>query len=61
MHNLLIDYNENEIPASWYEEIELDIDWTMYDEEEEHIEQVTENNTDRRKYVYNSLINNFLV
>ena len=61
MHNLLIDYNENEIPASWYEDMEINIDWTMYDEEEDDVEEVTETNTDRRHYVYNSLVNNYLV
>ena len=60
MHNLLIDYDENEIPSSWYEDIEIDIDWTMYDEEEEDIARVTEDKEDRRKNVFNLLVNNFL-
>ena len=61
MHNLLIDYDEDDIPSSWYDSIEKNIDWSLYDENEERIEEVTQDNTDRRQYVYNSLINNFLV
>ena len=59
MHNLLISYDEDDIPSSWYESIQNDIDWSMYDEEEERIGNVTEENQDRRKYVFNSIINNF--
>jgi hypothetical protein len=59
MHNLLINYDDD-VPDEWYEDIEEDIDWTMYDEEEERIAQVTEEGEDRRQYVYNSLINNYL-
>ncbi len=37
-----------------------EIDWTMYDEEEEVIPEVEEHEQDRRKFVYNSLINNYI-
>ena len=60
LHNLLIDYNEDDIPSQWYEEMNDEIDWTMYDEEEEDIARVTDDKEDRRKYVFNSVINNFL-
>ena len=60
LHNMLIDYDEDPIPESWYEHMNDEIDWGMYDEEEEHIEQVTEDKVDRRKYVYNSLVNNYI-
>ena len=60
MHNLLIKYDEDDIPSSWYEDMDECIDWTMYDEEEEDIEDVREDKTDRRKYVYRSLINNYI-
>ena len=60
MHNLLIDYNEDEIPSSWFENLDEKIDWTMYDEEEEDIARVTDETEDRRKYVFNLLINNYL-
>ena len=61
MHNLLINYDETDIPDSWYENEERRIDWSMYDEEEERIAQVTEENTDRRQYVFNSIVNNYLI
>ena len=60
MHNLLIDYDEDDIPSSWFENVDDEIDWTMYDEEEEDIARVTDETEDRRKYVFNSLINNYL-
>ena len=61
LHNLLIDYDETDMPESWYDNITDDIDWVLYDEEEENIPRVTNDKEDRRKYVYNSVINNFLV
>ena len=61
MHNLLLKYDETDIPSEWYDEMDINIDWTGYDEDEEDIEQVTEQNTDRRQYIYNSLINNYLI
>ena len=39
--------------------MENDIDWSMYDEEKDEIAVVTAENEERRKYVYNSLINHF--
>ena len=60
MHNLLIDYEEDDIPSSWYDEVQNDIDWSLYDEEEEDIADVREDGTDRRQYVFNSLVNNYL-
>ena len=59
MHNLLINYDETEIPKSWYDNLESEIDWSMYDKEEDEIAHVTDENEDRRKYVFNSLINNY--
>ena len=59
MHNLLIQYDENDIPEEWYDTMELNIDWTGYDEEEDDIPIVTVDNGDRRKYVYESVVNNF--
>ena len=61
LHNLLISYDEDDIPASWYDEMTDDIDWCLYDEEEEELPVVTAVNVERRKYVYNSLINNFII
>ena len=34
--------DEDDIPGSWYNDISEDIDWTMYDKEEEDITQVTD-------------------
>ena len=42
MHNLLINYDETEIPKSWYDNLESEIDWSMYDEEEDEIAHVTD-------------------
>ena len=61
VHNLLIDYEEGDMPSSWYDNITNDIDWVLYDEEDENKPQVTEVKEDRRKYIYNSVINNFLI
>ena len=62
LHNLLIDYDEDDIPSSLYDTVDEDIDWGMYDEEEEDIPEVTfQDTTDRRQYVFNSLVNNFLI
>ena len=61
LHNLLIDYDESEIPESWYEQINDEIDWSLYDEEEEDIAEVTDDKEDCRKYVFNSLVNNYLI
>ena len=59
LHNLLIDYDKNDMPFKWYEEINDDIDWTLYDDEEEDIAEVTEEVEDRRKCVLNSVMNHF--
>ena len=59
LHNLLIQYDETEIPDSWYDSMQSDIDWTMYNKELDDIAAVTDENEDRRKYVFNSLINNY--
>ena len=61
LHNLLIDYDEDDIPAEWFEDINEEIDWALYDKEEEMIADVAEENEDRRKYVFNSFINNYLI
>ena len=61
LHNLLKNYEEEDIPSSWYDNMNDDIDWGLYDEEEEHIAAVTADKEDRRKYVFNSVINNFLI
>jgi hypothetical protein len=60
MHNLLIKYKEDDIPSEWYHYMEKNIDWSLYDEEEEDIAYVTDLLGDRRQFVFNSLINNYL-
>ena len=59
MHNLLIKNGEDDIPASWYDDIKENIDWSMYDEELEEMAPIAEDKTDQRKFVFNSLINNY--
>ncbi len=34
-HNLLINYQEDDIPHEWYCEMNDSIDWTMYDKEKQ--------------------------
>ena len=60
MHNLLIDYEEEDIPSSWFDGIVNNIDWTLYDEEAEDIADVRDDDKDRRQYVFNSLVNNYV-
>ena len=60
LHNLLINYNKDDIPASWYVDMNEEIEWGLYDEEEEDIAEVIEDREDGRQYVHNSLINNYL-
>jgi hypothetical protein len=61
LHNLLIDYDENDIPSEWYDEIQNSIDWSLYDEEEESIPEIDEEGGDRRETVYHSIINNYYI
>jgi hypothetical protein len=60
MHNLLIDYNNDTIPQEWYDELSNNIDWTLYDEEEEGHTQINDEVADRRDVVFKSIINNFI-
>jgi hypothetical protein len=59
IHNLLINYNEDEIPKEWYEQIKEDIDWTEYDEAEDTISQQYKESGNRRDTVYESFIRNY--
>jgi hypothetical protein len=61
MHNLLINYDEDDIPKTWYWEMEEEIDWSLYDETEQHISEVAAEGAKRRDVVYNSKRNNFYI
>jgi hypothetical protein len=61
IHNLLINYEDDEIPKEWYWELEDEIDWTLYDEEEQEIEDVAAVDANRRDKVFNSIVNNFFI
>ncbi len=61
IHNLLINYDEDELPKEWYWEMEDEIDWTLCDEEEQHIEDVCAEDANRRAVVLNSIVNNFFI
>jgi hypothetical protein len=61
LHNLLIDYDKNDIPSEWYNEIQNFIDWSLYDEEEESIPEIDKEGGDRRETVYHSIINNYFM
>jgi hypothetical protein len=59
VHNLMIKYKEDDIPSSLYDAVQSEIDWSMYGKEEDTIPNVTDENQERRTYVFNSLINNY--
>jgi hypothetical protein len=60
LHNLLINYNEDDIPQEWFNQFAKNIDWSLYDEEEKYIVNVEEEGANRRTTVFNSIINNFI-
>jgi hypothetical protein len=61
LHNLMINYNEPDIPQEWYDQMRDDIDWSGYDEEEADIPNVEDDDAERREYVFNSIINNYFI
>jgi hypothetical protein len=61
IHNLLINYEEDELPKEWYWELEDEIDWTLYDEEEQEIEDIAAEDANRRSGVFHSIVNNFFI
>jgi hypothetical protein len=61
MHNLLINYDEDDIPKRWYWEMEEEIDWSLYDENEQIVSEVAANEARRRDVVFNSIKNNFYI
>jgi hypothetical protein len=60
LHNLLINYNDC-IPQEWYEELNEEIDWTAYDEDDQDISNVEAEEADRRSHVFNSIVNNYFI
>jgi hypothetical protein len=61
LHNLLIGYNETDIPKDWYDTMRDEIDWSGYDEEDFHHANVEEDGGNRREMVFNSIINNYYI
>jgi hypothetical protein len=61
LHNLLINYQEDDIPHEWYCEMNDNIDWTMYDEDEEYVDPVHTEESDRRDNVFKSIVSNYLI
>jgi hypothetical protein len=61
LHNLLINYDEDDIPHEWYCTMSDNIDWTLYDEEEEDICPVETVEADRREYIFRSVCSNYFV
>jgi hypothetical protein len=59
LHNLLINYDEDDIPKSWYDEMRDNIDWSMYDEERYERANVEDEEVSRRETVFESIINNY--
>jgi hypothetical protein len=61
IHNLLINYDEDEIPKEWYEKMQDRIDWSLFDEDQQNISNVEEEGANRRQIVYESIINNYFI
>jgi hypothetical protein len=59
LHNLLINYDENDIPHEWYDEMRDNIDWSLYNEETYEKSKVTDEDVSRRETVFESIINNY--
>jgi hypothetical protein len=60
LHNLLINYEDEEIPQEWYDDVAQNIDWTLYDEEEQGIAGLNKQDANRRQFVFDSIISNYL-
>jgi hypothetical protein len=61
LHNMLMNYNDDNIPSEWYDQMTDEIDWTLYDEEEFQIADVEEDEVDRRTTVFHSISSNYFV
>jgi hypothetical protein len=61
LHNLLINYDEDDIPKEWYDQMKDNIDWSMYDEEIHERANVADEEVSRRETVFQSIINNYYV
>jgi hypothetical protein len=59
LHNLLINYDENDIPHQWYDEMRDNIDWSLYNEENYEKSNITDDDVSRRETVFESIINNY--
>jgi hypothetical protein len=61
IHNLLINYDEDTIPKKWYTQMEEEIDWSLFDENDQNISNVNKERASRRKIVFDSIINTYFV
>jgi hypothetical protein len=61
IHNLLINYSDDDIPREWYDQMKDKIDWSLYDEELVEKICVQDEEVCRRDTVYESIINNYFV
>jgi hypothetical protein len=61
IHNLLINYDEDDIPNTWYTDIQETIDWSLFDEEDDDVAVVETEEADRRTSVFNSIVNNYFI
>jgi hypothetical protein len=59
IHNLCINYDEDPIPKEWYEEIVEDIDWSLFDEDEERINGINTEGGCRRDSVFQSFLTHY--
>jgi hypothetical protein len=61
LHNLMINYNEPDIPQEWYDKMRDEIDWSCYNKEDIDIPNVDQEEVDRRQFVFNSIVNNYFI
>jgi hypothetical protein len=54
LHNLLINYDEDDIPKEWYNQMKDNIDWSMYDEEMHKTANVADEEVSRRVIVFHN-------
>jgi hypothetical protein len=61
LHNMLINYNDQNIPKEWYDHMTDEIDWILYDDKEFQIADVEEDEVDRQTTVFHSICSNYFV
>jgi hypothetical protein len=61
LHNLLINYDDDDILHEWYSQMSNNIDWSMYDEEILEKNNVHDEEVCRGDTIVESIVNNFFI